>query len=94
MRITDLSCDIANAYAVLRMERLTIEGSDLRKTEIDRELISALNAKRLVLDKKHIIFWIFEKLVKVDDDLEHHAVFETKTQNLYVLWQGALFNEQ
>jgi|GEM_PF-3230285 len=94
MKIADLTYDTVNAYAVLKLEQLTVLDNDLQKPQIDRELIDALSAKQLILDKKHFIFWIFEKLVKVGNDLEHHAVFETKTRNLYVLWQGALFNER
>lgn len=81
-----MNSDLKNALVVSRLEDLIPDERHLA----DNALIRALDAKQITLDQGHCFNWLFVKQIKHGIS----PVFGTKTQNLYILWQGALFNEQ
>jgi len=78
--------DLRNAIVATRLCDLIPDERHLA----DNALLRALDAKQLVIDQGHYFGWVFIKQGRYGI----HPVFDTKTQNLYILWQGALFNEQ
>jgi|GEM_PF-2936138 len=81
-----MNSDIRTAIAVSNAHGLAFNKQ--YQHAADRTLIKALDAKQII-HQSFYITWFFIKETTLGLD----PVF-TSMQNLYILWQGALFNEQ
>lgn len=83
-----MNSDIRTAIAVSNAHGLAFNKQ--YQHAADRALLKALDAKQIIIHQSFYITWFFIK----ETTLGLGPVFTTSMQNLYILWQGALFNEQ